>query len=198
MRHCFCLRPREQEGHPAARVLYQRGRTEASRRSSIAIYPFRCIGMRTDMKAKVFEWIDAGFDVPLSLIQDVGGSESAPGHRLCHRLRRHHRQYLPRGFWRRRQQNERHATCVAACWTPIWAALAAPFRDFVMSTWPTLRCERHARTSVVDRASSSKPGMPSETYSEMAGSDAAALRQRVTGRRTCDIRLSKDEKSDGE
>lgn len=33
-------------------------------------YPFRCIGMRTDMKAKVFEWTDTGFDVPPALLSD--------------------------------------------------------------------------------------------------------------------------------
>lgn len=32
--------------------------------------PFRCIGLRTDMKAKLFEWIDTGFDVPLTLLQN--------------------------------------------------------------------------------------------------------------------------------
>jgi len=30
---------------------------------------FRVIGLRTDMKAKVFEWMDAGFDVPATLLQ---------------------------------------------------------------------------------------------------------------------------------
>jgi len=33
----------------------------------------RCIGLRTDMKAKVFEWIDTGFEVPGSIL----GSEEA-------------------------------------------------------------------------------------------------------------------------
>ena len=35
------------------------------------VYPFRCIGLRTDMKAKVFEWMDAGFDVPPTMLGDV-------------------------------------------------------------------------------------------------------------------------------
>jgi CRISPR system Cascade subunit CasA len=34
------------------------------------LYPFRCVGLRTDMKAKVFEWVDAGFDVPLNILRD--------------------------------------------------------------------------------------------------------------------------------
>lgn len=30
---------------------------------------FRCVGIRTDMKAKIFEWVDVGFNVPLPLLQ---------------------------------------------------------------------------------------------------------------------------------
>lgn len=31
---------------------------------------FRCIGMRTDMKAKIFEWVDSQFYFPIKLIKD--------------------------------------------------------------------------------------------------------------------------------
>lgn len=31
---------------------------------------FRCIGVRTDMKAKVFEWMEAALDIPLRLLDD--------------------------------------------------------------------------------------------------------------------------------
>ena len=34
---------------------------------------FRCIGMRTDMKAKVFEWVDDTLDVPVGLLADRAG-----------------------------------------------------------------------------------------------------------------------------
>lgn len=34
---------------------------------------FRCIGMRTDMKAKVFEWVDEVFGVPPGLLNDEAG-----------------------------------------------------------------------------------------------------------------------------
>lgn len=36
----------------------------------MSAYPFRCIGMRTDMKAKVFEWVDTGFTVSPALLSD--------------------------------------------------------------------------------------------------------------------------------
>jgi CRISPR system Cascade subunit CasA len=33
-------------------------------------YRFRCIGMRTDMKAKIFEWVDDTLDVPSGILAD--------------------------------------------------------------------------------------------------------------------------------
>jgi CRISPR system Cascade subunit CasA len=34
---------------------------------------FRCVGMRTDMKAKIFEWVDEVLDVPTGLLADPAG-----------------------------------------------------------------------------------------------------------------------------
>ena len=31
-------------------------------------YPFRTVGVRTDMKMKIFEWEEAGFDIPISVL----------------------------------------------------------------------------------------------------------------------------------
>jgi CRISPR system Cascade subunit CasA len=36
----------------------------------VLAYPFRCIGMRTDMKAKIFEWVDATFEVPAGMLEN--------------------------------------------------------------------------------------------------------------------------------
>ncbi len=38
------------------------------------VYPFRCVGIQTDGKAKNFEWMDFGFDVPPALLNDVNGA----------------------------------------------------------------------------------------------------------------------------
>jgi CRISPR system Cascade subunit CasA len=58
-------------GHGRPKVLAQidwlalNGVLDRNRQST-----FRCIGLRTDMKAKVFEWVESGFDVPLRLLND--------------------------------------------------------------------------------------------------------------------------------
>ena len=37
---------------------------------------YRCIGMRTDMKAKIFEWVDDGFEVPLAVLSGKRGTRA--------------------------------------------------------------------------------------------------------------------------
>ena len=37
---------------------------------------YRCIGMRTDMKAKIFEWVDDGFEVPLDVLSGKRGARA--------------------------------------------------------------------------------------------------------------------------
>jgi CRISPR system Cascade subunit CasA len=41
----------------------------------IQTYPFRCITLQTDGKMKFYEWMDFGFDIPSSLLQDSNGAE---------------------------------------------------------------------------------------------------------------------------
>lgn len=38
-----------------------------------ALWRFRCIGLRTDMKAKVFEWVDESLDVGAGILSDPAG-----------------------------------------------------------------------------------------------------------------------------
>ncbi|HNR02410.1 MAG TPA: type I-E CRISPR-associated protein Cse1/CasA [Anaerolineaceae bacterium] len=40
------------------------------REGDTSVLSLRCVGLRTDMKAKVFEWVDSGFEVPGTLLQD--------------------------------------------------------------------------------------------------------------------------------
>jgi CRISPR system Cascade subunit CasA len=37
-------------------------------------YPFRCVAWQTDGKMKFFEWMDFGFDIPPTLLQDPNGT----------------------------------------------------------------------------------------------------------------------------
>jgi CRISPR system Cascade subunit CasA len=171
-------------------VLYQLA--EEGLRDDVDIYPFRCIGMRTDMRMKVFEWLDSGFDVPVSLLHDYEGSDQV-------------RQgidfatdcagvigYTFRKSFGGDSKSEHHESLRHRMTDAYWAALSAPFRDFVL-TVANPAARRTARRIWVDRVVAEGQAA-FKTYSEMTGSDAASLRKRVTGRRICDIRLNKKRK----
>jgi len=171
-------------------VLYQLA--EEGIRDDVDIYPFRCIGMRTDMRMKVFEWLDAGFDVPISLLHDFEGSDEV-------------RQaidfatdcagiiaYTFRKSFGGDSKSERHETLLHRMTDTYWAVLAAPFRDFVLAVAAPKTREDNRRAWVDRVVAEGKAAF--ETYSEMTGSNAVSLRQRVTGRRICDIQLNKKRK----
>ena len=56
------------------RIIDQLDQLQNMTDADLSTLSFRCIGLRTDMKAKVFEWIDTGFDIPMALLQsDAAG-----------------------------------------------------------------------------------------------------------------------------
>jgi CRISPR system Cascade subunit CasA len=169
-------------------VLYQLANENI--RGDLHIYPFRCIGMRTDMRMKVFEWLDAGFGVPISLLHDYeGGGEVRQAIDFATDCAGIISRTFRQTFGGESKKTERHKSLRYRMTDAYWTALAAPFRGFVLKvaapeTQPTaqLTWVNH----VVEEAKAAF-----NTHSEMVGSDAASLRQRVTGRKTCAIQLNK-------
>ena len=168
-------------------VLYQLA--EEGLRDDVDIYPFRCIGMRTDMRMKVFEWIEVGFDVPVSLVHDFEGSEEVRqaidfASDCAGIISRTFR----KSFLSEDGRTEHHETLRRRMTDAYWTALAAPFRDFVLAiAEPETR--EAVRRAWVDRVvAEGKAAF--KTYSEMTGSDAASLRKRVTGRKICGLLLN--------
>lgn len=170
-------------------VLYQLAECNLG---NVDIYPFRCIGMRTDMRMKVFEWLDVGFDVPTSLLHDYEGSDEV---RLaidfangCAGIISHTFQKCLGG----EGKDEHHKSLRHRMIDDFWTALAHPFRDFVLAAAePNTRAS--ARLRWIDRVvAEGKEAF--KTYSNMIGSNASSLRKRVIGRRNCNIRLYKKRK----
>ena len=181
------------KGYTQPSVLYQRAELAAEGIGpDYHILPFRCIGLRTDMKAKVYEWIDAGFDVPISLVHDVDGGEQV--HQAidfatdC--------AGIIAGTFRKtfggKGKTERHKVLCRRMVNAYWMALAVSFRDFVLAV-ATLEARETARHTWVDRVVE-EGNATFKVYSEMTGNDATTLRERVTGRRICAIQLSKRRK----
>jgi len=153
-------------------------------------YPFRCIGLRTDMKAKVFEWIDADFEVPLSLLHDYHASNlvrEAIG--LAADCEKIIRDVFRAKFGGKSKKAERHKNLKARMQDEYWSALSAPFRLFVLAmAVPEQReAEQQRWAEVITR----EARRVFSTAAEAVGDDAATLRERVEGERLCSYKLAK-------
>lgn len=92
----------------------------------------RCIGLRTDMKAKVFEWIDTGFEVPGSIL----GSEEAAylidrGLNFARDCAGTIAQVFRKSFGGSSRDANRYAQLKSAMMDDYWRQLAVSFRTYV-------------------------------------------------------------------
>lgn len=168
------------------RVLDQIANPETMAGNETVCYLFRCVGLRTDNKAKVFEWLDSGFDVPTAVMQDDEASlhikralefaDECDGD-IARIFRKH--------FGGKSQKGERHRRLKEQMRAEFWNSLAAPFRDYVLEL---------GRVSVAERSPIS--GAWADTIiatgrtvfrqaADAVGDDAASLRQRVQGQESC-------------
>jgi CRISPR system Cascade subunit CasA len=153
-------------------------------------YPFRCVGLRTDMKAKVFEWIDAGFDVPPALLRDAGAglrvNRAIQFAAECDRIIAG----VFRAKFGKSQKAERYKRLRVQMGDDYWAALAAPFQSFILAlaSQPAERqeAELHQWADTVTRQALDAFKHAADTV----GDNAANLRQRVEGERLCSIKLN--------
>lgn len=152
---------------------------------------FRCVGLRTDMKAKVFEWVDAGFDVPSAMLGDedaalhVGRALDFAGecdHVISFAFRQH--------FGGSSKKSERNRRLKEQMLSAYWGSLAAPFRDFTLALAAAgagqerLSCSSHWADNALRTAQAAFLDA-----SRATGDDAVSLRQRVQGEAACRSRL---------
>jgi CRISPR system Cascade subunit CasA len=88
---------------------------------------FRCIGLRTDMKAKVFEWVDDSLNVPSGLLRDDAGYEAVTtaierAEAWNRRITLLHSHHYGGDDYRAVRERMRAS---------YWVLLAGPFRQFV-------------------------------------------------------------------
>lgn len=161
----------------------------------------RCIGMRTDMKAKVFEWVDEGLQVPLALLHSPQAAVEiedglAFGERLQGDLRYAWSQYLE-------ERTGRHGTQRQRMLERYWASLAPDFERYALAcaaaAGPSaaddevdaaLYAARRAWALAVCRAGQHA----FEEAAAQLGDDAATLRERVQGQAFCRALTTKHRK----
>jgi len=151
-------------------------------------WSFRCIGMRTDMKAKVFEWVDADLGVPPALLRDpAGGLAVDQAIQFATRCEDVITGVFRQVFRRQAQRGERHRGLKLRMRDDYWASLAEPFRQFVLTA-----ADPNRRTAAELYWSDIVVAQAQGAFGDAAsaiGDDAASLRQRVQGERLCHIRL---------
>lgn len=153
-------------------------------------FSFRSIGLRTDMKAKVFEWIDAGFEVPPAMLRDENAGlvvrEAIEFASEC--------AYVISSVFRdvfsgSSKKSERHKGLRVRMGDDYWAALAGPFRQFVLEAAALDRREVARRQWLDTAIQEAKAAF--DQAADAVGDDAETLRQRTKGERWRNIRLAK-------
>jgi CRISPR system Cascade subunit CasA len=153
-------------------------------------YPFRCVGLRTDMKAKIFEWMDAGFTVSSALLGDseVGMlTQNAIDFALAGEIII--KQVFRQSFSGSLANGERHQRGKNRMAQAYWARLTPHFAEFVVGLSDLKR-----REQLVDEWLDIVVATAQAAFQKAAttlGDEAATLRQRVQGENLCRARLFK-------
>lgn len=103
-----------------------------------ALLSFRCVGIRTDGKAKNYEWFDATLDVPPALLCDPAGAQvvrRALDH--AETLGREMGSIFTKAF-QPHKEREWFKTLRQRMQATYWTQLAAPFRALVQETGATI------------------------------------------------------------
>jgi len=163
-------------------VLYQRGVLAGDVGPDYDLFPVRSVGLRTDMKAKTFEWLDADFGVPASLLRDPVGSELVRrGLGFATDCARTLAGVFHGAF--SREGGQHHVDVKNRMLAAYWAVLAAPFREFVLGAATPNTCADARLTWVTRVVEEGETAFV--TAAESIGGSAAALRGRVEGIAKC-------------
>ncbi len=146
---------------------------------------FRCIGMKTDGKAKVFEWLDDALDVPTALLHDERGATAVRqaldrAEEVGQRIRWIFTQHMSPG----RGGNRDHFLGIRERMTDdYWTALSIPFRTLI-NTAATIQAVDRARNlwalTVLDQAQRAF-----DAALEQLGERGDMLRRRVEAHSNC-------------
>ncbi len=156
-------------------------------------YPVRCIGPRTRMgQSKIFEWLDTGFDVPPAVLSDADVAHHI-GQALefadeCEKgIRAVFRQF----FGGKSTKSERNKRLKEQMRDAYWAALAEPFRLYVLALGAA--SDPEARKPISGQWADDVIVAAWTAFKQAAdavGDDAASLRQRVQGEDRCRYTLN--------
>lgn len=149
-----------------------------------ASYSFQCVGVLTDGKAKTFEWVEFGFDVPPAVLNDSSAAllvdnalvfASDCGGIIATVFAKH--------FGGTSRKAERYLTLKTRMVDSFWAALAGDFRHFVL-----MMGDRQAQPPAFEEWTNTVVNTARTVFARAAesiGDDAANLRLRSEGEQHC-------------
>lgn len=153
-------------------------------------FPFRCVGILTDGKAKNFEWLDFGFDVPPSLLNDPKGATLADKAIVfadnCGSIIS---SVFSRQFGGNSRKSERHRTTKERMLADYWSTLGLYFRSFILELGDQGH-QADAYSTWISIVVNTAKAMFAQA-AESIGDDAANLRKRVEGAQHCSFQLNK-------
>lgn len=154
----------------------------------------RCIGMRTDMKAKIFEWVDAGFDVPSEFLNDENaGPVIDRAISFAETCGNEISGVFKKAFKGNSKKSERFSHLRTNMIEAYWESLAQPFGKFITQLGANPISD-HAQEDilsnawlnpVVDHARRIFRAAAADT-----GDDPEAMRKRIEGEHWCNYRLT--------
>jgi CRISPR system Cascade subunit CasA len=186
------------KGVPAYRILRP---TVLDQLAALTFWPrgcafsFRCVGMRTDMKAKIFELVDAGFEVPPPLLADpLGGMKVQQALAFAGDCAAIAGRAFQDFFGGRSKSTPRHRRLRTQMEQEYWRELAAPFRQLALEAADPTRYGA-LFSAWVERAVRTMLDCFSRAAAE-TGEDSAALRQRVQAENAVSYRLNERRKKE--
>lgn len=98
----------------------------------VGAFDFRCIGMRTDMKAKIFEWVDTTFNVPLALMMStVAGVDIEDALAFAGDCVQTAQRVFRKKLNKDKQKGDRFSREKQAIQEMAWQTFADPFQDLI-------------------------------------------------------------------
>lgn len=158
------------------------------REGDTSLLSLRCVGMRTDMKAKVFEWIDTGFEVPGSILSNEHAAYQIDrGLQYSWGCAGTIAQVYRKSFSGASQNSNRYTQLKNEMIEEYWRALALPFRTFVTEIASAVDMNIPYVEWVKIVTSTAEQAFMNAA--DAIGDRGADLRKRYSGEKLCQISL---------
>lgn len=150
----------------------------------VETYPFRCVALQTDGKMKFFEWMDFGFDVPPSLLQDLNGAQwTEPALTFSAVCAATIARVFAATFGHKAKNAERFRRLKERLEADYWSVLAGEFRQFILRL-----SHQDARPQQLEMWLDTAVREAQQAFDQAAdatGDDGIALRYIVEGKARC-------------